>query len=272
MASYAIGDIQGCYQPLVSLLQLINFDPTEDQLWLAGDLINRGPETLQTLRFITQLDRQHNCISAVLGNHDLHFLAVAHGHKKSSRLDTLDELLNAPDRAELITWLRQRPLVHSDNKLGYTMVHAGIAPQWSIPESLALAREVEEVLKSAALDDFLAHMYGNKPDIWHDNLDSFDRWRCITNYFTRMRFCDANGRLDLTCKTGIGDTPEGLAPWFLQPNRAASNHKILFGHWAALEGQTGNAENVFALDTGCVWGGKLSALRLEDERLFQVEG
>lgn len=272
MATYAIGDIQGCYDPFIALLKKIAFNPHSDTLWLAGDLINRGSGTLQTLRHIVDLDHQYQCIKAVLGNHDLHFLAVAHGYKKPSRSDTLDELLSAPDRAELINWLRKCPLVHSDSALRYTMVHAGIPPQWSIEQSLSRAAEVEAVIQSEQLEAFLANMYGNQPEIWSDELQSFDRLRSITNYFTRMRFCDADGRLDLKCKTGAGDAPAGLAPWFSHANRIASKDKILFGHWAALEGDTGSSENVFALDTACVWGGKLSALRLEDGVMFQVEG
>lgn len=272
MATYAIGDIQGCYNPFIALLKKIAFNPDSDTLWLAGDLINRGAGTLQTLRHIVHLDKQYQCVNAVLGNHDLHFLAVAYGHKKPSRSDTLDELLSAPDRAELINWLRKCPLVHSDYALRYTMVHAGIPPQWSIEQSLSRAAEVEAVIQSEQLEAFLANMYGNQPEIWSDELQSFDRLRSITNYFTRMRFCDADGRLDLKCKTGAGDAPAGLAPWFSHANRIASKDKILFGHWAALEGDTGSSENVIALDTGCVWGGKLSALRLEDGAMFQVEG
>lgn len=270
MATYAIGDIQGCLQPFLQLLAKVDFNPEIDKLWLLGDLINRGPETLQTLRYIVRLDRDHQCVTAVLGNHDLHFLAVAAGHKKPGRGDTLTELLAAPDRPELIAWLRQCPLVHSDATLNFTMVHAGIAPQWSIDDALSYSRELEAVIQSDQLDDFLANMYGNQPDIWSENLSGYDRLRSITNYCTRMRFCDPQGRLDLNCKTGINDAPQGLAAWFTLPNRAAAGDKILFGHWAALEGDTGDIKNVYALDTGCVWGEKLTAMRLEDEQIFQV--
>src|SRR5690554_81458 len=263
MSTYAIGDIQGCFDPLQRLLDKIQFDPSRDNLWLAGDLINRGPDSLATLRYLRSLGPT---VKAVLGNHDLHFLAVAYGYKRPGSQDTLEPLLQASDRAELIDWLRQCPLLHHDPALGYTMVHAGIPPIWNLSEALGYAQEIEAVLQGDGLDDFLAHMYGNTPCLWQAELAGNDRLRLITNYFTRMRFCSAAGQLDLDNKTAASDNQQFL-PWFAHPQHACANERILFGHWAALKGQA-NASNVVALDTGCVWGGHLTALRLDDGELF----
>lgn len=267
MATYAIGDIQGCLEPLQCLLEEINFDPLSDKLWLAGDLINRGPDTLATLRFLYQL---RDSITIVLGNHDLHFIAVYYGLRKRGKNDTLDELLRAPDCADLVYWLRQQKLVHHDSILNFTMVHAGIPPQWDLSEALARAREVENILQSDKIDVFLSGMYGNLPSRWSNDLAGVDRLRLITNYFTRMRFCSADGELELQTKESADAAPVGFAPWFSFSERKTSAQKILFGHWAALEGRA-DVENVYALDTGCVWGGSLTALRLEDERWFACD-
>lgn len=267
MATYAIGDIQGCLEPLQCLLQEIKFNPSKDKLWLAGDLINRGPDTLETLRFLYRL---RDSITIVLGNHDLHFIAVYYGLRKRGKNDTLDELLRAPDCADLVYWLRQQKLVHHDPRLNFTMVHAGIPPQWDISEALAHAREVENVLQTDKVEIFLAGMYGNLPNRWNDNLAGVDRLRLITNYFTRMRFCSADGELELQTKESVDAAPIGFAPWFSFAERKTWDQRILFGHWAALEGRT-DVENVYALDTGCVWGGSLTALRLEDERWFACD-
>lgn len=264
MATYAIGDIQGCLEPLQCLLKKIAFDPLQDRLWLAGDLINRGPDTLATLRFLYQIRAS---ITVVLGNHDLHFIAVYYGLRKRGKNDTLDELLRAPDCADLVYWLRQQKLMHHDSALGFTMVHAGIPPQWDLHDALSYAREVEHVLQSEKIEDFLANMYGNLPSRWDDNLAGVDRWRLITNYFTRMRFCSADGELELQTKENAASAPIGFSPWFSLAERKMRRYKILFGHWAALEGKTG-VNNAYALDTGCVWGGALTALRLEDESRF----
>lgn len=267
MATYAIGDIQGCLEPLKCLLEKISFDPQKDSLWLAGDLINRGPDTLATLRFLYQLrDR----LTIVLGNHDLHFIAVYYGLRKQGKSDTLQQLLSAPDCADLVYWLRQQKLVHRDAHLGYAMVHAGIPPQWSLQEAVTRAQEVEAVLRSDNPEDFLAGMYGNTPALWRDELTGVERWRVITNYFTRMRFCNAQGELELQTKENADAAPEGFAPWFLFSQRKTAEDKIIFGHWAALEGRV-NVPNVFALDTGCVWGGALTALRLEDGVRFSCK-
>ncbi len=267
MATYAIGDVQGCYDSLMALLEEIDYDDNKDTLWFAGDLVNRGPKSLETLRFIKGLGDK---AISVLGNHDLHLLAVAAGFKKTTRSDTLDAILVAPDCNELLNWLRVQPLVHHDAALSFTMVHAGIPPQWSIHQALGYAHEVESILRGDNANDFLKVMYGNEPSSWSDDLDGMDRIRLITNYFTRMRFCTSTGELELTTKSGVSDAPEHLYPWFALNNRVAKRDNIIFGHWAALEGQT-HQKNIFGLDTGCVWGGELTAMRLEDKQLYSVK-
>lgn len=266
MATYAIGDIQGCDAALQKLLMHIHFDSANDILWFTGDLVNRGPDSLQVLRFIKNLGDKH---ITVLGNHDLHLLAVAYGVRTKHRQDTLDDILNAKDRDELIQWLRFRPIIHVDSSLPFVMVHAGLAPQWSLQKACSLAREIEMALRSDTVDVFLKNMYGNKPDQWNDQLIGLDRMRCIVNYFTRMRFCYHDGRYDLTYKGNIADKPQELIPWFDVANRANANKKIIFGHWAALAGIT-QTPNVYPLDTGCIWGRALTALRLEDKKIFSV--
>ncbi len=270
MSTYAIGDIQGCQKELISLLNEINFDDNRDQLWFCGDLVNRGPQSLETLRFVKQLEDK---AITVLGNHDLHLLAIAHGQSQYlHKSDTLDEILKAEDRAELFTWLRQLPLIHQDDDLGYTLVHAGLPPQWSIEQALNYAREVEIVLASSDHVEYFANMYGNSPDTWSEDLQGWERLRAITNYFTRLRYCDRKGKMEFSEKNKPGKQPLHYQPWFELENRLSLNHKILFGHWAAL--RTYNIDyslyNVFPLDTGCLWGGDLSALRLEDETWFTV--
>jgi bis(5'-nucleosyl)-tetraphosphatase (symmetrical) len=267
MATYAVGDLQGCLKPLKCLLKEVGFDRKRDHLWLVGDLINRGPDCLETLRY---LYKHRDCITAVLGNHDLHLLAVAYGYQTPDNSDTLDEILNADECFELMDWLRQNPLVHTDEQLGYTMVHAGIPPQWNINKANKRARELESVLRSDNFHDFLSTMYGNTPDCWDKDLEGADRWRAITNYFTRMRFCSEDGHLELKSKSGPGKQPEGYAPWFSHKKRKTRDDKIIFGHWAALEGKADTA-NIYALDTGCVWGGSMTMLRLEDEKLFSCK-
>jgi bis(5'-nucleosyl)-tetraphosphatase (symmetrical) len=264
MATYAVGDLQGCLKPLKCLLKTVNFDWQQDHLWLVGDLINRGPDCLKTLRF---LYKRRDRITAVLGNHDLHLLAVAYGYQMPSNGDTLDEILAADDCFELMDWLRHCPLLHTDKELGYTMVHAGIPPQWSIKKANKRARELEAVLQSDDFHTYFENMYGNMPDCWDKNLEGVDRWRVITNYFTRMRFCSKDGHLELKSKSGPKNQPKGFAPWFSHAKRKAADDKIIFGHWAALEGNA-DTENIYALDTGCVWGGSMTMMRLEDEKLF----
>ena len=270
MAIYAVGDIQGCYKPLRKLLRKIGFKPGSDRLWCVGDLINRGPKSLETLRLLRDMD---DSLVTVLGNHDLHFLAVHEGCAPMRRKDRLRELLAAPDCGELADWLRGKPLAHGetiDTESGprrFLMVHAGMAPDWSIGKTLALAAEVETALGGKPRK-FLSHMYGDEPSLWDDDLCKQRRLRVITNYLTRIRFCDSHGRLRLDLKEGIDTAPPGYKPWF-RWQRPEEDTDIVFGHWAAIEGVTG-VDRVHALDTGCVWGGKLTAMRLEDGRRFSV--
>ncbi|MBJ7552749.1 symmetrical bis(5'-nucleosyl)-tetraphosphatase [Marinomonas spartinae] len=266
MATYAIGDLQGCFTPLMALLETFHYDPQKDHLWFAGDLINRGPESLETLRFIKSLG---NNATAVLGNHDLHLLAVSRGHSALKRNDTLLDILTASDRDELMEWLRQQPLCHYDESLNTIMTHAGIPPCWTLEQTLTLAQEVENQLRSDTVDDFLAVMYGNTPQRWDNNLIGMDRLRAITNYLTRMRFCAVDSTLDLKTKEGLDTAPEGYAPWFSYPTQLPEDCHVVFGHWAALEGIT-HSNTIHALDTGCVWGGSLTALRLDDQQLFST--
>lgn len=266
MSTYAVGDLQGCLDPLLCLLDEVKFEPGKDTLWLVGDLVNRGPDSLGTLEYLYQM-RDH--VVAVLGNHDLHLLAHAHGYRKASRGDTLAPILASPKRDELLGWLRQCPLVHWDATLGYGMVHAGIPPQWNLDDALARSQEV-----SAALQDdqqfewFLANMYGNEPAQWHDDLTGTDRLRLITNYFTRMRFCNAEGLLELSNKGAPEQAPEGFQPWFEHYLAKADNPPLVFGHWAALDGET-RSHRAVGLDTGCVWGNRMTLLCLDNGRRWQ---
>ena len=266
MATYVVGDLQGCLAPLIQLLEQINYHPEQDKLWFAGDLINRGEESLETLRFIKSLGSN---ATVVLGNHDLHLLAVSHGYGKLKRGDTLAEILTAGDRDDLMDWLRNQPLFHYDEQLNTVMTHAGIPPCWDLQKAQSLAKEVEDKLKSDSVDEFFATMYGNKPNTWSDDLTGLDRLRAITNYLTRMRFCDENSKLDLESKEGINTATKGYAPWFNYPTKVPEGCHIVFGHWAALEGKT-QKDCIHALDTGCVWGGSLTALRLEDRQRFST--
>ena len=262
MATYAIGDIQGCYDELQQLLKAINFKSDSDTLWFTGDLVNRGPKSLETLRFIKDLN--DNAI-VVLGNHDLHLLAAAYSNRKPGRKDTLDEILNAADREELLNWLEHRPLIHSDKEINLSMVHAGIHPDWSIKKAHSLAAEVEAILQSDQHCDFYKNMYGNEPASWSDNLKSWPRLRHITNVFTRLRFCQQDGTLALSHKCEPGAQPEELHPWFSVRNRSNSNDHIIFGHWSTLIlAKDIEYGNVYPLDTGCLWGGHLTAMRIDD--------
>ena len=262
MTRYAVGDLQGCLAPLQRLLDLVSFSPLDDQLWLVGDLINRGPASLETLEFIIALG---DCTRTVLGNHDLHFLAVALGTEPSRAGDTFSELLASQELDQYCDWLRQKPLAYSDPGGDYSMVHAGIAPQWTLQQALDLSKEIEALLSGDQITDFFANMYGNQPDCWDDQLEGWQRYRLITNYFTRMRFCNAEGKLDLLNKTDHNPDPN-FKPWFAHPKRKTRDNAIIFGHWASLQGQA-NTDNIFALDTGCVWGGCLSLLNLETRAL-----
>lgn len=262
MATYAIGDIQGCQGALMRLLDELRFDPASDRLWLVGDLVNRGPDSLQVLRFVRDLgDRA----VAVLGNHDLHLLAVAAGVAEAGRSDTLTDILAAPDREELLDWLRRRPLLHREGR--HLMVHAGLLPQWDADTAQGLAAEVEAALRGPDYVAFLARMYGNAPRAWADDLHGYKRLRVIVNALTRLRVCDVRGEMDFKFKGVLEDIPAGLMPWYAVPGRASTDATVIFGHWSAL-GLRQHAGAV-ALDTGCLWGGALTAYRLEDGRVFQ---
>ncbi|WP_374441821.1 symmetrical bis(5'-nucleosyl)-tetraphosphatase [Pseudomonas panipatensis] len=260
MTTYAVGDIQGCLEPLKCLLQRVAFNPAKDHLWLVGDLVNRGPQSLEALRYIYAM---RDSVVCVLGNHDLHLLAVAHNAERLKKADTLREILEAPDRDELLDWLRRLPLVHHDAERDITLVHAGIPPQWTIEKALQRSAEVEEALRDdQRLPLFLEGMYGNEPAKWDKKLHGIERLRVITNYFTRMRFCTPDGKLDLKSKEGLGTAPAGYAPWFSYAERKSAGRKIIFGHWAALEGKC-DAPAVYALDSGCVWGGSMTLLNVD---------
>ena len=263
MATYAIGDIQGCYHSFLSLLEVIRFDPVKDKLWLVGDLINRGSGSLETLRWAKD---HESSLMMVLGNHDLHALAVAEGYVRVHRSDTLQPILDAPDRDELLEWLRFRPMMHVEGDL--VVVHAGLLPQWYAEQALELGHEVETALRGDGYQDFLSQMYGNYPLRWDASLQGMDRLRMITNAMTRLRVCTLDGAMDFDFKGELEDVPAGTVPWFDMPERHSSDATVIFGHWSALGLQ--QRDNLYALDTGCLWGGKLTALRLEDKQVFQV--
>jgi bis(5'-nucleosyl)-tetraphosphatase (symmetrical) len=264
MAILAIGDVQGCYDPLMRLLERADYDESRDVLWFVGDLVNRGPQSAQTVRFARRLGGRQ---VTVLGNHDLALLVVADGIKKPHRSDTFGDVLAAPDRDELLAWLRHQKMMHADG--GYAMVHAGLLPQWSIARALALAREVEAALQGADHREFLRHMYGNEPARWSEELAGYDRLRVIVNAMSRMRLVNAQGAMEFSHKTGPANMPAGYVPWYEAPGRASRGTPVLFGHWAAL-GLRLTADAI-CLDSGCVWGRALSALRLEDRKLYQLD-
>jgi bis(5'-nucleosyl)-tetraphosphatase (symmetrical) len=259
MAVYAVGDIQGCDDEFGQLLERIAFEPARDQLWLTGDLVNRGPRSLAVLRRVRSLG---DAVTVVLGNHDLHLLAAAHDRTALRSDDTLDDVLAAPDCDTLLDWLRHQPLLHTDTALDWTMVHAGLAPQWDLAAATACARELERALRDeTSARKLFAAMYGNRPDRWSDDLAGTERLRFITNCFTRLRFCHTDGRLDLKYKGTVRDAPADLVPWFRIPDRRSAGSRILFGHWSALGYYSG--DSVLGIDTGCVWGGRLCAVRLD---------
>jgi bis(5'-nucleosyl)-tetraphosphatase (symmetrical) len=278
MAIYVVGDIQGCYDPLRHLLDKAGFDTATDKLWCVGDFINRGPKSLETLRFLKSLGP---VFTGVLGNHDLHFLAAWSGawshqrsEKKEGKFETLQALLKAPDCAELAEWLRVHPLAHravvatQTGSTEFLMVHAGIAPGWSFTQTLARANEVEQILRAPNFRDYLKAMYGDEPDTFTEQLRGMERLRVITNVLTRLRFCTAAGKLDMQNKDDAGTAAPGYKPWF-EFQQLAPAQKILFGHWAMLDGRTGRTD-IVGLDTGCVWGRALTMLRLDDGRKFSV--
>lgn len=264
MATYAIGDIQGCFEALERMLDLIGFEPTEDRLWFVGDIVNRGPDSLATLRFIKDLgDRA----VTVLGNHDLHLLTVAAGHARLHKGDTVRDILDAPDREDLLSWLRTRKLMHAED--GWAMVHAGLLPQWTIEQALALAAEVEAVLAGPDHLELLGAMYGNQPDAWRDDLRGHDRLRVIINAMTRLRLCTRSGQMDFKHKSAPRLLPAGYFPWYAVPGRASAGRHIVFGHWSTLGLHA--SDDVVALDSGCLWGNALSAMRLSDRKIFQID-
>jgi bis(5'-nucleosyl)-tetraphosphatase (symmetrical) len=259
MAVYAIGDVQGCYDALRTLLDRLDFDPDRDKLWFAGDLVNRGPQSLETLRFVKSLPWS----VTVLGNHDLHLLAVASGQAPSKKLDTFEDVLAAPDRDELLDWLRHRPLLHHDSQLGCTLVHAGLLPQWDLAIARKLAAEAGHYIERSDHNELFTHMYGDTPNHWDEQLGGWARIRLIINAFTRMRYCDREGRMDLRPKTAPGHQPPHLLPWFQVPGRRSLDTRIVFGHWSTLG--VWNADGVLGIDSGCLWGGRLTAARLDTE-------
>jgi len=264
MSTYAIGDIQGCHDSLCRLLDRCAFDPAADRLWLVGDLVNRGPKSLETLRLIRSLG---DAALTVLGNHDLYLLMVSEGGAKfRGKGDTLQAVLDAPDADELLRWLRRQPLCHAEG--GYCLVHAGLLPQWTAARARELAREVEAMLQGEGFRDFILNLWGSEPAAWSDELSGWPRLRVIVNAMTRMRFCTAEGVMELKAKGTLANTPPGYLPWFDAPDRRSADTVLVTGHWSALGLRI--APNLLALDSGCLWGGSLTAIRLEDRRVFQV--
>ncbi len=265
MSEYAIGDIHGCHDSLRALMDRIGFSPDRDRLWFVGDIINRGPRSLESLRLVRDLG--DNALTT-LGNHDMHFLAIALGGHPVKGKDTIQPILDAPDRNELIDWMLQQNFAIADPERDLLMIHAGIPHLWRAEDAVARSHELEAVLQSNEATAYFQQMYGNEPACWSDDLEGMDRLRAITNYFTRMRFLAGDGTLDLATKEGAADGPDGYAPWFRHPRPDST--RLIFGHWAALEGRT-ETPGVFGLDTGCVYGGRLTAMNLDTEELTHVE-
>lgn len=253
---YLMGDLQGCCQALERMLQTIEFSPSRDHLFVLGDLVNRGPDSLGVLRRLRGLDNAATCL---LGNHDLHLLAVAHAVRKMHRSDTLAPILDAPDRDDWLNWLRQQRMAVHEH--GWLMVHAGVVPQWDAAQTVALAGEVEAMLRSPEVGEFLTTMYGNEPARWDEGLQGVDRWRCVVNSLTRLRFCAVDGTMEFATKEGAGGAPEGHLPWFEVPGRRTEGTPVAFGHWSTLG--LINRDDLLALDTGCLWGGHLTAVRID---------
>lgn len=263
MATYVVGDLQGCLHPLKKLLKRVKFSK-EDKLWCVGDIVNRGPESLATVEFLMQLGDR---CQIVLGNHDLHLLAVYFAQREIKSSDTISSILSAPNLTEIIDWFTNQPIVYHQD--GYTMVHAGIYPTWSIEQAIKLGQEVSKTIKQNP-KEYFNHMYGNTPDYWDNHLLGYDRLRFITNACTRMRYCFQNGRLDLKNKSAPIDNHSATQPWFAIRHQQFKGDKILFGHWAALAGQC-PLPDYHALDTGFVWGGELTLLRLDDLTSFSIK-
>ena len=263
MATYAIGDLQGCFAPLERLLAKIRFDATRDRLWFVGDLVNRGPDSLACLRFVRSLG---DAAVSVLGNHDLHLVCVAEGAEKSKGRDSLETILAAADREELVGWLRHRPMMHVER--GFALVHAGLLPAWTIEKASSLAREVEAALRGPRYRELLSRMYGDEPNRWSERLRGFDRLRVIINAMTRLRVCDDRGAMVLEFKGEPGEARDEWTPWYEMPRRHSRDHVLVCGHWSALG--LVMREDVLMLDSGCVWGRSLTAVRLEDRQVFEV--
>jgi len=263
MATYAIGDLQGCFTAFQRLIDLIRFDPAQDKLWLVGDIVNRGPDSLSLLRYIKQAG---DAMIMVLGNHDLHLLMVAAGIAKNHSSDTIQPILDAPDRDELLHWLRQQKLFHTQGQ--YAMVHAGLLPCWTVSQAEQLAHEAESALRQDNYQEFFSQMYGNKPNYWQDEWTGYTRLQVIINAMTRMRICTVTGKMNFAFKGDLRSIPPGYVPWFNVPQRASQKKTIICGHWSALGLHI--TDNLIALDTGCVWGGQLTAIRLEDRKVFQL--
>jgi bis(5'-nucleosyl)-tetraphosphatase (symmetrical) len=263
MATYAIGDIQGCFASFMRLLERCRFDPAADRLWLVGDLVNRGPRSLETLRFVKQLG---DSAITVLGNHDLSLLLAAEGFGRRGKGDTFDDVLQAPDRDELLSWLRHRRLCYVEN--AHCLVHAGLLPQWTAADAQALAGEVESALAAPDWREFMARLWGSEPAGWSDGLTGWPRLRVIVNAMTRLRFCTPDGVMEFHAKGGVDNAPPGHVPWFETPDRRSAGTTLVTGHWSALGLKI--LPNLLALDSGCVWGGPLTAVRLEDRAIFQV--
>ena len=269
VSDYAIGDVQGCYDALQRLLDAIDFNEHQDRLWFVGDLVNRGPQSLQVLRFIQKLPRQARI---TLGNHDLHLLGLIFTDRApNAKEDTLEAILLADDREELGHWLRYQSVLWHDPDLNVVMCHAGIAPIWDLEQARVFAGELESALRSDNFRDFLNHMYGNEPNKWSSDVSGIAKLRLICNYFTRMRFCYVDGSLAMQYKGTIATAPRELYPWFSVPHRIDIKADIVFGHWAALEGIC-TQPHIYAIDTGCVWGRTMTALRLQDKQRITVQG
>lgn len=266
MATYAVGDLQGCYAPLARLLDYVKFSPATDRIWFVGDLVNRGPQSLEVLRFVKQLGA---AAVTVLGNHDLHLIMQAAGYGKANKEDTIAPILAAPDRDALLTWLRAQPLFHVEGEMA--MVHAGLLPAWDVAQAQALSDEVSAALTAPNYVEFLANMWGSEPNAWDDHLTGWDRLRVAVNAMTRMRFVTPDGCMEFRASGAKGPPergPAGCVPWFEAAGRKSADHLIVCGHWSALGFR--QADNLLALDTGCLWGGSLTAVRLEDRRVFQM--
>lgn len=263
MAVYCIGDIQGCHSEFLRLLDMLEFDPNRDRLWLTGDLVNRGPQSLDVLRYVKELG---SAAVTVLGNHDIHLLAAWTGASELKNTDTLAQVLSAPDGEELLQWLRRLPLIHQDPDLGYAMLHAGLYPRWTLDQAARHAVEAEAALAGNDFRPLMDHLYGNEPSLWSEDLEGWDRLRFIINALTRMRYCDAEGRLLLDYKGSPGSQPPGYLPWFQVPRRPAlpEGMTLVTGHWSTLGFH--EEDGLVAIDTGCLWGGQLTAVRLDGER------